>query len=154
LKEHGQLKSHIKASHSLQAFLSNQSIDTALKTQIEEENQRWKYIMNIQIYVLRTLCALNLPLRGSSGNIDDPDCEVYLTIMKLMTRHIPQLFIHLNSGKRIKYMSNTITEEQVRTIAGITRQRLLDDINEAVFWKIIIDGTTDIYTKPISWLCL
>jgi hypothetical protein len=144
LKEHGQLKSHIKASHALQAFLSNQSIDTALKTQIEEENQRWKYIMNVQIDVLRTLCALNLPLRGSSGNIDDPDCGVYLTIMKLMARHIPQLSIHLNSGKRIKYMSNTIMEEQVRTIAGITRQRLLDDINEAVFWTIIIDGTTDI----------
>ena len=78
--------------------------------------------------VLRTLSALNLPLRGSSLKITDSNCGVYLTIMKLLARYVPQLQHHLSSTNRINYLSNTIMEEQVVTLAKISREKVLQEI--------------------------
>ena len=99
--------------------------------------------------VLRTLSALNLLLSGSSLKITDSNCDVYLTIMKLLARYVPQLQHHLSSANR---MSNTFMEEQVMTLA-ISHERVLQEIEKAVFWTVIIDGTTDISkTDQVAFL--
>ena len=142
--EHSKLKTHLNASEALLTFQKNHSIDVALKKAIEDDKQRWRYILMIQMDVLRTLSALNLPLRGSSLKMTDSNCGVYLTIMKLLASYVPQLQHHLSSANRIQYMSNTMMEEQVMTLAKISRKRVLQEIEKAVFWTVIIDGTTDI----------
>jgi hypothetical protein len=62
---------------------------------------------------------------GSSSNIDARNCGVYLAIMKLLARDVPQLERHLSSGNRVKYLSNTVMEEEIATFAKISRQKIL-----------------------------
>ena len=82
--------------------------------------------------VLRTLTSLNLPLRGSSSDVDASDCGVYLSIMKLLARYVPQPQSHFNSAAKIKYLSNTIIEEQVEILAQVTRRDILKEIEHCL----------------------
>lgn len=65
--------------------------------------------------------------------------------MKLLARYVPRLERHLSSGNRINYLSNTIMEEEVATLAKISRQKIFQDISNANFWTVICDGSTDVY---------
>ena len=65
--------------------------------------------------------------------------------MKLKERYFSQQQHHLSFANRIQYLSNTIMEEQVVTLAKISRERVLQEIEKVVFWTVNIDGTTDIF---------
>ena len=45
------------------------------------------------------MAGLNLPFRGDSRNIDDPNCGVYLSLLKEIAKTNPTLMNHLQSGK-------------------------------------------------------
>lgn len=102
----------------------DRSNNAKLKHQIERDTVRWKQVLTVQMDVLRTLTSWNLPLRGKSTQIDRADCSVYFSIIKLLARYYPQLYEHLNSENRIKYLSNTIMEEQVGTPANMIRCKI------------------------------
>lgn len=90
--------------------------------------------------VLRALSSLNLPLRGKSRLIG-------------RTWYHPQLHEHLTSENRMKYLSNTIMEKQVRTSSNITRCQIFAEVEKAVFWTVNIDNSADIWkTDQVAML--
>lgn len=113
-------KTHTAASMDLSEFQQGRSNDAKLKQQTGKETIRWKQVLPVQTDVLRTLTSLNLPLRGKSTRTDRADCGVYLSTIKLLVRYHPQLQEHLNSENGIKYLSNTIMEEQVQKLPNVT----------------------------------
>lgn len=144
LAEHTHSKSHITAAMGMRSYMADKSVDSHLKKQLDEEQARWKEVLTIQFDLLRTITSLTLPLRGHSGDIHSSNCGIYLTFIKFLSKYCPQLQHHLESESKIKYLSNTITDEQIKHLADSVRLSILNEIRSSIFWTVIVDGTTDI----------
>ena len=134
-------------SYSAFAISSKQCIDSAFQKQIEAEVSKWKVVLTHQFSLIRVLTSLGLPLRGHREGIDDDNPGVYLSILKHIGRIDPILGEHINSQQKIKYLSKTITDEQVEILAANVRAKIISMCRESKFFTVIVDSTTDISHK-------
>ena len=51
---------------------------------------------------------------------------------------------HLNGDKKIKYLSRTITDEQIVVLANESRNSIISDVKQAKFYSVISDSRTHI----------
>ncbi|KAL4131264.1 hypothetical protein QTP88_008601 [Uroleucon formosanum] len=107
--------------------------------------KKWKEILTILFDTVRTLCASGLPLRSHRENIGIPGNHgIYLNIIDLISRHNSTLSSHLNSNSKIKYLSKTITNEVLETLALETKSLIIKQCKKAKFFTLLADSTTDV----------
>ena len=78
LSLHGASKTHLKAATALHAFAAWSSIQLVLDEQISEESKKWYEVLTVQFGLNQ---VLGLPFRGHSGNINDTNCGMYLSLL-------------------------------------------------------------------------
>ena len=82
---------------SLEASLKKHSgIDMALQKQIEAETAKWREIFRCILNVTLFLAERNLPFRGCSSKIREPDNGLFLGTIELLSQHnkVLQLLLH------------------------------------------------------------
>ncbi|KAE9521916.1 hypothetical protein AGLY_017723 [Aphis glycines] len=142
---HGLSKVHLNNAVTATTFLQKSDIHHKLNKQINEEAKKWTTILNIIFDTVRTLSGLGVAFRGHRENILSDDYPgIYLTIIKLISRHNPILFSHIESSNRIKYLSKTIMYELLSTLADQTRKIIVDECKDAKFFTLLADSTTDV----------
>lgn len=108
------------------------------------KKKKWRYVLNIFFDTIRTLSGLGVAFRGHREKMDEENPGIYLSIIKLISRHNSTLHDHIESSNRIKYLSKTITFELLNILADQTRDFIINECKEAKFFTLIADSTTDV----------
>lgn len=82
------------------------------------------------IEVIVFLAKNNLPFKGSSSNIKDQDCGLFLSLIELLSKHNPTLAIHINRLQhgKVHYMSPQIQNEFITIAGSAVRDSILQNI--------------------------
>ena len=97
--------------------------------------------------VILTLCSLNLAFRGHRETSYDGVCKGgnFLAIVSRMAQYDDVLGEVISLPSRaVKYLSHPIQEELIMLIGKAVKRSLVSKINEAPFWFVILDNTSDI----------
>ncbi|KAF0701740.1 zinc finger MYM-type protein 6-like, partial [Aphis craccivora] len=142
---HGLSKVHLNNGIAAATFLQKSDIHHKLNKQISEEAKKWKTILNILFDTVKTLSGLGVAFRGHRANLQNDEYPgIYLTVIKLISRHNPILFTHIESPNKIKYSSKTIIYELLSTFADKTRKIIVDECKDAKLFTLLADSTTDV----------
>ena len=108
-KLYDRVKSHQRSSAHLSRYCDRKrlheslkqhsGIDMALQKQIEAETAKWREILKCILDVTLFLAEWNLPFRGCSSNIGDPDNGLFLGTLELLSQHNNVLQMHLQEVK-------------------------------------------------------
>jgi hypothetical protein len=144
---HASSACHHRSTVALHAYQKRKSIDAQLNAQVDLLTEKWRYVLNVQFGLLRVLCSLGLPLRGHREGPNDAHPGVYISMLEFISTLNPLLADHMKSENRIKYLSKTISEEQVHILGKCVQQHIVKECREAKFFTVIADSTTDISHK-------
>lgn len=147
IQRHSISHRHRECTTAYAMFVKDKSVDKNMKKLVDEEAQRWRNVLTRQFGLLKVITGLGLPIRGHREDINDANPGVYLSLLKYMSTFDPVLDQHIKGDARIKYLSKTITEEQIEILAQMTVNKIIDDCKEAKFFTVIADSTPDISHK-------
>lgn len=143
--QHSLSKVHLNNAVAVSIFLKKEDIRHQVNQQISNAAKKWRTILNVLLDTVKTLSALGVAFRGHRENMQKDDYPgIYLSIIKLISRHNPILQEHIESSERIKYLSKTITLELLNTLAKETRKAIVNECKAAKFFTLIADSTTDV----------
>jgi hypothetical protein len=112
--------------------------------------------------VILFLSERNLPFRGSTIKLDDPNNGLFLGNLELLSGHNQVLKMHLNEVKKHQetetrmqahYLSWRSQNEFIEECATIVINAITDEVKRALYYSIIVDGTPDTsHTEQITFI--
>jgi len=124
---------------------AGQLIDQKEREELQKEAGFWREVLRSLIEAILFLAKNNLAFRGSSTEIDNPNCGNYLSLVKLLSKYHSPLALHVNrlKSRRISYMSPKIQNEFIQIAATSVRKSILKDILSRKYFSIMFDATPD-----------
>lgn len=107
----------------------------------------WTKVLQRLVSIILTMSALNMAFRGSRESIGEGVCEGgnFLGVVALVAQYDDVLREVIFLPKRAtKYLSPVIQNELISLLGTSLRKALVDKINRAPFWSVILDTTSDI----------
>ncbi|MCY3927482.1 MAG: DUF4371 domain-containing protein [Acidobacteria bacterium] len=138
-------------------------IDSALQKQIVEQISQWREILKCILDVVFFLAEHNLPFRGHSSKIGDPDSGLFLSALELLGKHNRVLALHLQKVKmhqeesssrmQAHYLSWGSQNEFIQICAQLVKSKIVEEVTNAIYYSIIVDGTPDAsHTEQITFI--
>ena len=137
-------------------------IDNSLQKQYATEMRKWREVFRCILDVVLFLSERNLPFRGSTTKLDDPNNGLFLGNLELLSSHNQVLKMHLNEVKRNQetetqmrahYLSWRSQNEFIQECAKIVINAIIDEVKRALYYSIIVDGTPDTsHTEQITFI--
>ena len=137
-------------------------IDSSLQKQFATEMAKWREIFRCILDVVLFLAERNLPFRGSSIKLDDPNNGLFLGNLELLSRHNQVLKVHLNEVKKHQetetrmqahYLSWRSQNEFIEECAKVVINAIIEEVKRALYYSIIVDGTPDTsHTEQITFI--
>jgi len=126
-----------------------QRIDSALILQIEGENNYWKNVLRRVVAVVKTLFSRGLAFRGKTDKFGCNQNGNFLMSLELIALFDPFLATHIekfgNKGKGFtSYLSFNIFEQFITVMADQVLTVIVEEIQKAKYFSIIVDSTPDI----------
>ena len=127
-------------------------VDMFTDERILSEAQKWKKILTRIIDVVVFLGERGLPFRGSSQRIGDIHNGNFLGLIELLSHYDPLLREHVTKiqvsqekGERLQahYLSASSQNEFIGLCAEYVRSHVLDEIDDAKYYSIMVDATPD-----------
>jgi hypothetical protein len=147
IEAHVKSKQHRHCVGAYATYAEGKSVDSQMRKIVLEEERKWNHILTQQFGLLRLLTGLGLPVRGHRETVDSNNPGVYLSLLRFMSNSDPTLAQHLAGDSRIKYVSKTIMEEQIKLLAREVHSVLIAECKAAKFYTVIVDGSPDISHK-------
>ena len=147
ISRHEKTKIHITAASIYGQWKSGNAMDKDAKIINKNNISFWAKVLQRLLSVILTLCSLNLAFRGHRETSYDGVCEGgnFLAIVSLMAQYDDVLGEVISLPSRaIKYLSHPIQEELIALIGKAVKRSLVSKINEAPFWSVILDTTSNI----------
>lgn len=144
---HLKSKQHRHCVGAYATYAAGKSVDSQVRKLMLAEEQKWHHILTQQFGLLRLLTGLGMPLRGHRESADSDNPGTYLSLLHFMSNTDTVLAQHLAGGSRIKYVSKTIMEEQIKLLAREVRSGITSECKRAKFYTVIADSSPDISHK-------
>lgn len=128
---------------------SGHVITSELEKNIQSEKNKWRKILKAVINAILYCAENNLALRGSSNDIDDSNCGVFLKTIKLIAKHDSEIQCHVeaikipHTGRHTSYFSNIIQNEVISLFAHEVKKIIISEIHKAKYFSISFDCTPD-----------
>jgi hypothetical protein len=125
-------------------------IDSGYKLGIKRHNELVSKNRNIFEKILNCVkfCRnYQLPLRGHDEKISSKNQGVFRGLINLCSDLDPSLQEHFQKSTVFKGTCKLIQNELLVCILNVTRNYILNEINNSEFLSIIVDETTDIFNK-------
>ena len=171
-KLYDRVKSHQRSSAHLSRYCDwkrlheslkqHSGIDMALQKQIEAETAKWREILKCILDVTLFLAERNLPFRGCSSKIGDPDNGLFLGTLELLSQHNKVLQMHLQEVKthqdqqsrmQAHYLSWSSQNEFITECGKLVLDAVIKEVTSAFYYGIIVDGTPDVsHTEQITFV--
>ncbi|XP_050435438.1 zinc finger MYM-type protein 1-like [Adelges cooleyi] len=137
-----------EADFKMLGTIDTSKIDSGYKLEIKRHNEQVAKNRDILEKILNCVkfCGNHeLPLRGHDEKISSKNQGVFHGLINLCSDLDPRLREHFQ--KSIVCTSKTIKNELLDCILNVTRNHILNEINNSEFVSIIVDETTDIFNK-------
>ena len=166
LKKHSQSAVHQLAMTKWINFKLNDKKQSSIMTQLISSHQsaitKNREYLKVIIETLIFCAQQNIPLRGVNedcsdiGSQSDTNRGNFLELIHLRSRDIPWLSFKLDQQRQIhaQWLSPEIQNELLGITADFIRQAIVKDVQEAKFYSIIVDETTDVSNQEQVSLCL
>uniref|UniRef100_A0A087XM22 TTF-type domain-containing protein n=1 Tax=Poecilia formosa TaxID=48698 RepID=A0A087XM22_POEFO len=141
VEKHESTQIHLGACIVYEQWKLNSTIDTEMERNVRNAALFWRRVLERIVNVTLTLASCNLAFRemrgqGNAGN--------FLSIMELLAHYNPVLKELINRPEgSVKYLSHQIQDEFIYIMSQINAA-IINEINEAPFYCIIMDTTQDV----------
>ncbi|KAL5127883.1 Zinc finger MYM-type protein 1 [Glycine soja] len=152
LKSHETNRGHIinmtKWIELEKRLTTKQTIDKHIQEQINKEKEHWeKFILRI-IAIVKYLSKNNLSFRGTNEKIYEKGNGNFLSLIEMLAEFDPIMQEHV---RRIKsnetcnhFLSNTKQNELIEMIAFQVKKSIIEKVNDAKYFSVILDCTPDV----------
>ena len=149
LEEHEKSMDHIKAVRNFTTRSKTVDvIDLNLEKQRLTCKEYWIKVLKRVVSVLKVLIERDLSLRGDNEIIGSAYNGNFLKLIELIAEYDDFLQCHLKKygqcgSGHVNYLSSTTYEELIKVMNEKVVNRIVSDLNEAKYFSISIDSTTD-----------
>lgn len=150
LKSHENSKEHHECVMKwLDHSSKNSRIDKNKEESMKSETKYWTEVLKRVISVIRFLTERGLPIRGKDEIFGSPKNGNYLGLLELLADYDAFMKDHIKNyadkGRgNASYLSKTICEELVELIAKKVRRIIVNEVQQAKYWGLVVDSTPDI----------
>ena len=147
ISRHEKTKIHITAASVYDQWKSGNTMDKDAEVINKNNISVWTKVLQRLLSIILTLCSLNLAFHGHRKTSYYGVCEGgnFLAIVSLMAQYDDVLGEIISLPSRpVEYLSHPIQEELIALIGKAVKRSLVSKINEAPFWSVILDTTSDI----------
>ena len=133
--------------------LRTTGIDQQLQSQFESEVSKCREIFRCILDVVLFLSERQLPFRGSTTELNNPNNGLFLGNMELLSGHNKMLKSHLvevkkhqenNSRIQAHYLSPRSQNEFIDECSKVVLNAIVEEVKQALYYSIIVDGTPDV----------
>ena len=142
--------------------LRTTGIDQQLQSQFESEVSKWREIFRCILDVVLFLSERQLPFRGSTTELNNPNNGLFLENLELLSGHNKILKSHLdevkkhhenNSRMQAHYLSPRSQNEFIDECSKVVLNAIVEEVKQALYYSIIVDGTPDVsHTEQITFI--
>lgn len=145
IKLHQESSIHLRACMDYDLWKRKGTVDDALEVERRRKTNIWKQILRRIIDVTLTLATNNLAFRGHREKLGELHCGNFLSIIHLLTKYDPVLKDILDKQEcSITYLSPQIQNEIISLLSAEVEKEIINEIQAAPFYSIIMDTTQDI----------
>lgn len=124
-----------------------QTIDQIEMTLLQAERRKWREVLTRLVAIIQSLAERNIPLRGDSDKLYQPNNGDFLKEVELMATFDSVLKQHVadveEGHSHITYLSKDTQNELIGCIGEKVLQYMLKEIKQAKYYSIILDCTPD-----------
>ncbi|XP_064111534.1 zinc finger MYM-type protein 1-like [Macrobrachium nipponense] len=128
-----------------------QTIDKVELALINNEQRRWREVLTRFVAIIHSLAERNLPLRGSTYTLYQPNNGNFLKEVELMAQFDPVLKEHIvrvqGGASHTSYLGNIIQNEFIDCISKRVVECMVTEIRQSKYFSIILDCTPDLSHK-------
>ena len=145
IEKHESSQIHIDACVAYEQWKCNSTIDAELERSVRKAAMFWRGVLERIVNVTLTLASCNLAFRGHREAIGQGNAGNFLSIIELLSRYDPVLkeLISRPEGS-VKYLSHKIQDEIIYILAQRVQASIIEEINNAPFYSVIMDTTQDV----------
>ena len=147
ISRHKKTKIHITAASVYDQWKPGNTMDKDAEVINKNNISVWTKVLQRLLSIILTLCSLNLAFHGHRETSYYGVCEGgnFLAIVSLMAQYDDVLDEIISLPSRpVKYLSHPIQEELIALIGKAVKRSIVSKINEATFWSVILNTTSDI----------
>ena len=147
IEKHEKSDQHKNAARAFYSWTRGETVDAEIENQRKLNVSFWTKVLQRLVSIILTMSALNMAFRGSRESIGEGVCEGgnFLGVVALVAQYDDVLREVIFLPKRAtKYLSPVIQNELISLLGTSLRKALVDKINRAPFWSVILDTTSDI----------
>ncbi|ESQ33345.1 hypothetical protein EUTSA_v10009558mg [Eutrema salsugineum] len=151
LKEHERSHKHVICMTQwmdLEVRLrTSQTIDKHIQEEINKEKKHWRDVLLRTIALVKGLAKKNIAFRGRSEKIHEDDNGNFLGMMEVFADFDPVIKEHFRRIDkreiRYHYLSHRIQDELIKMIGTEVKKMILEKIQCAKYFSVILDTTPD-----------
>jgi hypothetical protein len=145
IKVHSMSKIHINSCMVYEQWKKDSTISQLNDEYTKKEQNFWREVLKRLVKITLMLAKNCQSFRGHVENIGETYNGNFLSNVKLLAEFDPVLHDLLQRPQgTIRYLSSTIQNELIATLATALERRLVTDINNAPFYSVITDTTQDV----------
>ncbi|XP_026400238.1 zinc finger MYM-type protein 1-like [Papaver somniferum] len=126
----------------------NETIDKEIHEQIKREKEYWKQVLIRIVAVIRTLAKNNLAFRGTNDKVGVANNGNFLSFIEMIAEFDLVMQEHLRRIKNHEvyhhYLGPSIQNELIALLARHVKDKIVQKIQEAKYFSVILDCTPDI----------
>lgn len=145
IKDHGKSNDHILACMSLHQWKASKCIDDHIDLERKSQLTFWAQVLERLIDITLMLAKNTLAFRGANeGNYDGN----FLSLVQLLAKYDPVMarVVTIPEGQT-KYLSHDIQNQIISCISSTVLNGIVNKINKAQFFSLIVDTTQDLSKK-------
>ncbi|XP_076030856.1 uncharacterized protein LOC143019040 [Oratosquilla oratoria] len=118
---------------------------------INTERRRWREVLTRFVAIIHSLPERNVPLRGSTDTLYQPNNRNFLKEVELMAQFDPVLKEHIakvqGGASHTSYLGNITQNELIDCISERVLECMVTEIRQSKYFSIILDCTPDLSHK-------
>ncbi|XP_044947803.1 zinc finger MYM-type protein 1-like [Hordeum vulgare subsp. vulgare] len=151
LKEHESSREHntnMTAWYDFRVRMQkNQTIDKVAQRELEKEKEHWRKVLLRILLIVKFLAERNIAFRGSNRKLYQESNGNFLGLIEMLAEFDPVIKEHVdritNDKIRDHYLGPSIQNELINMLATAIRSRIIEKVNEAKYFSVILDCTPD-----------
>lgn len=145
IEKHESTQIHLGACVIYEQWKLNDTIDAEMERNVRNAALFWRQVVERITNVTLTLASCNLAFRGHREVLGQGSAGNFLSIIELLACYDPVLKELINRPEgSVKYLSHQIQDEIIYILSQRVKADIIDEINEAPFYSVIMDTTQDV----------
>ena len=129
----------------------NETIDRHVQEEINREKRHWRDVLLRLLSLVEAFAKYNISFRGDNAKIDDENNGNFLGMIKAIAKFDPVMKEHLRRFEKgetqYHYLSHKIQNELIELLASEIKLMIIEKIQNAKYFSVILDCTPDISRK-------